>query len=1279
MEWIIRRLTNCLKFSCVEDEVEMRMSEDEGVVEPEDASLPLPHHRPPLYNTEDYAHALYNYSRMTHLYLPEPVKDKKARGREKEKNSGVREAVPEMSMKQFNSLPELLRKLREDLKMSYLSFVKELVRDPHDGVTLLLDVLKMIQLSQTDISALGLHHSREHQTALRRALIDEHECLSCLRYCLRSTDAALKVAHYPHGLYTLAVATMSNLARSRTLALQLLTRACETSPRGHRQVVEALATLRLRFAEPVKCKFLVSMMHSHPHPSFQMWALRFLNALLLSCETLREKVYLQEEMVEAGFDPNALRKVMERGGVGGSMDTQEAMKELDRWVMGYVDLNSMDNEMRALKHSNTNLHDELKNLREANMKLLEENVILKAVGGEVEERCVALQRRLEVNGLPTAPSPAPSTTDSDFSSFSTIRNLNDNRPSSVSSNSLITGPTISPQRKISSTSSETPPEVPPRTTSMIQASENISSHLLTHNSTTPEGSQGLSAGGRRHGLPLNTPPPIQQASQDPTHDDQEQIVGVPDAIKVAPEYENNRVFSSSEDRYNEHMPVTHIDMTFRNDSDRHRSLSPESHKTSRSDSQLDERESRSSSRDSRLSVNNDKQNITGHPDRMNRHNRDKSRSSHRDTSSSGNSSSSTSTSRSPSSKAVSPSTVKRKAPKSSPPSGSNNSFSSSSTSSLSSSSSTSSTGGERKDPEYMNVPRSKSRNGSGEDGELDYERDMIVYEAITLGNDTIVIDKSATNSSKSSDKSVETIIDLREATKTNSRNEGPSVRKSVQHYENLVVMNEQHEAKEEHWYDGEMSADSLSDIENRKRSNGDYQEVSEREVEAVMSGLENVLRSAESSLSLASQETVKENPLLSKEKFEDRASPDRQADDEIEIVPTRVPQLPAKNRSRTSSNHPPPPLKDPVLFLEYESPAETSDTESILRSNQPLSSPRTIETESTKSFGFVRPDKSIRRHETFMERGHSAEKDLREERRRGLRRSESFQMGKKTDYNSHRSYSPRRRGSMEVLVPMEEREVHISGRIYTKHTPHEVERRNRVNELITAELNRRKNRSMEERLDEWFDGQGDDEWTLKWKYPVVNLENGIVFDESKLKKGKSKQQERRSSRRKHESRLPEENDRKSPRHPDGKSVISSSSSSSTKYVEAGRPVSKPTRPSTSTKTSKFTPQEITAFGGFKNPNGFRESDYGPNFMLNKPSNRLGDFGDFADYGGPDYQSPRKTRGSENGGRDKRLGREKRKEMVDPDIPTPDYSSTPAGTLTNNASAKHILDMPSGLY
>jgi hypothetical protein len=61
------------------------------------------------------------------------------------------------------------------------SFVQEFVANPSDGVALLLDVLRAIQLSQTltiqnGQSTLPAHH-RNNQSYQRRALLDELACL----------------------------------------------------------------------------------------------------------------------------------------------------------------------------------------------------------------------------------------------------------------------------------------------------------------------------------------------------------------------------------------------------------------------------------------------------------------------------------------------------------------------------------------------------------------------------------------------------------------------------------------------------------------------------------------------------------------------------------------------------------------------------------------------------------------------------------------------------------------------------------------------------------------------------------------------------------------------------------------------------------------------------------------------------------------------------------------------------------------------------------------------
>ena len=218
----------------------------------------------------------------------------------------------------------------------HCSFAEQFVSSKLDGIGLLLDVLKQIQLSQTDCTVDCRLGARQQHACLLRTLSDEHECLTALRLCC-SGDAAgspaatrdasalaaqgqLARRRDGSGLYTLAVCLMSNVNKSRVLAaevsstgkpragrlvadhafenpipipipvifflffprffssltsatlctVQLLCLACENAKSGHEQVLEAISTLRLRFGEPIRFKFLVGMLNSFGSPDFQV-------------------------------------------------------------------------------------------------------------------------------------------------------------------------------------------------------------------------------------------------------------------------------------------------------------------------------------------------------------------------------------------------------------------------------------------------------------------------------------------------------------------------------------------------------------------------------------------------------------------------------------------------------------------------------------------------------------------------------------------------------------------------------------------------------------------------------------------------------------------------------------------------------------------------------------------------------------------------------------------------------------------------------------------------
>lgn len=75
---------------------------------------------------------------------------------------------------------------------------------------------------------------------------------------------------------------------------------------------EALSTLRLRFGEPVRFRFLVGMLNSAGAVELLTAAMKFINAFVETAPSVQQKVYVQAELEQAGFDSRILRKVSMR-------------------------------------------------------------------------------------------------------------------------------------------------------------------------------------------------------------------------------------------------------------------------------------------------------------------------------------------------------------------------------------------------------------------------------------------------------------------------------------------------------------------------------------------------------------------------------------------------------------------------------------------------------------------------------------------------------------------------------------------------------------------------------------------------------------------------------------------------------------------------------------------------------------------------------------------------------------------------------------------------------
>ena len=846
-----------------------------------------------------------------------------------------------------------------------------------------------------------------------------------------------------------------------------------------------------------------------------------------------------------------------------------------------------------------------------NQKLLEENVLLKAVGGEVQEQYLALQRRLESNGLPSAPSPIPSVTDSDMSSIGPVRRGTVLRRPSRSSSI----------RSISADTSTFDKAFEPRCTTPDVLPRRTMSHVTSDTFTYASGqivSNVVNGGDHFNFHDIPEPKPLQRSSNISAKEHSVNITdnGIVDPTVIAPCYMNPMDLrcTDTDDTMNRYTPPMGTQ-------DDKQQLLPSVHQ-------------KTSPKASAPS---------------NKHNSKPSQSK-------------------PSS---SPRNNKRKAPI--VPSKSTDTSLSSSTSSLTSSSSDSSNNNSKKkishpkrdnvynnlnevhsnqaayqerdnDPEYQNVPRRLIEFddlAASEEG--DYEQDMVVYEAITLGNDMIELVSRSTSSANSSKESSTKRPTTRKykicnsssnssgSNKSNSsidsyvKNKNrlnseissklsdcdvSNVRKSVKHYENMV-MTENYKLQLSETEKKENK--SLSSVRNNENDFG--------------------MKSADSSLSLDSQDTVKENNLLNRS-LDDRASPDGRNSAELEIVPSRQPQMPLKSRSNNSSQS----SFEPIKLFEFDSPTETSDTETLIRLDKCPPSPRTIETESTCSFGFIQPDRNLRRRDTVIE---NRSKGITKTDGKGLKRSESFQAGDVSEANQSPKMLMRRRGSTDTVTDSfgDSNELYISGRTFTKYSPNDPFVSKEANELLTAALNRRQCRSVEDRLDQW----------LEEDLRRLNPENL-----------KNKNKKRDSSR---SSSSFEDN---------------CTQAKSDKNNNKGKFLNNKKHSKNKNHQKRYSNSDLIAFNGFMNPaSGFVEGDYAQNFMFNRPvAKRKTEFlGDKADFGLHEF--PAQKLQEWNGD-----SRWQGIDAADPDIPTPDYVVTPAGTLTALIPTHHplhILDMPSGLY
>ncbi|XP_022185829.2 uncharacterized protein LOC111044883 [Nilaparvata lugens] len=328
--------------------------------------------RPPIYNPEDYAASL-----------------RKMTSSAKEGSNGTKATMApqggEMTLRQFATVTDLLNKLRVDLKLAFPSFVQEFVGDGIEGVTLILELLRVVQLSQAS------HSGRPPPPVLRRSLLDEHACLQCLSACLlRCQDAARRLASSPAGLFSVAVCIMSSVNKSRLLALELLTKTCEQpEAKGHSPVSDAISTMRLRFGEPVRFRFLVGMMCG-ACADLLAAGLRFINAFWETAPDDQHRFYIQAELEQAGFNTDTITKMIPPKSASADL----VFTELNRWKKNFINVAELKSKAEKSTKEISTLKEKLALLERKVQILVEEKTVLVSLEKCLKTRCSEMEREM---------------------------------------------------------------------------------------------------------------------------------------------------------------------------------------------------------------------------------------------------------------------------------------------------------------------------------------------------------------------------------------------------------------------------------------------------------------------------------------------------------------------------------------------------------------------------------------------------------------------------------------------------------------------------------------------------------------------------------------------------------------------------------------------------------------------------------------------------------------------------------------------------------------------
>jgi hypothetical protein len=291
-------------------------------------------------------------------------------------------------------LGKILKDLEVDLRSTTDdAWIQEFVSSPNHGHVALLNVLK----DALNCPEMPAHKNPKKSEILTRAPGDVYTCLLCIKALMGHRRGFNALVAQEKGLYLLTQCMKHSNKRIKALLLKLMI-IILLAPGGNNRILQMFNHFYRVAHERHRWSTLVKAITEDPvDPAYQAAALTFINTTIQTASTLNAKVYLQNDFILAGFNPETVEKSL-----GGRQD-ERVLHELREWHANFINVNVLMDDLAVCRGRNTSLKEELQSAtasleerKSQNEQLLQQNNALMTVNASQKSHMDGLQDRIKI-------------------------------------------------------------------------------------------------------------------------------------------------------------------------------------------------------------------------------------------------------------------------------------------------------------------------------------------------------------------------------------------------------------------------------------------------------------------------------------------------------------------------------------------------------------------------------------------------------------------------------------------------------------------------------------------------------------------------------------------------------------------------------------------------------------------------------------------------------------------------------------------------------------------